>query len=51
MHSNCILGFAANLVVHHMVFVGNVKKSPIASHLKGLDPSSSSAVKVQVSHA
>ena len=22
-----------------MVFVGNVQKSPIASHLKGLDPS------------
>ena len=23
----------------HMVFVGYVQKSPIASHLKGLDPS------------
>ena len=29
----------ANLFVRHMVFVGNVQKSPIASHLKGLDPS------------
>ena len=26
-------------LVCHMVFVGNVQKSPIASHLKGLDPS------------
>ena len=39
MHSNYILGSVANLLVHHMVFVGNVQKSPIASHLKGLDPS------------
>ena len=28
-----------NLLVRNMVFVGNVQKSPIASHLKGLDPS------------
>ena len=35
MHSNCILDSVANLLVHHMVFVGNVQKSPIASHLKG----------------
>ena len=39
MHSNCILDFVANLFVCHMVFVGNVQKSPIASHLKDLDPS------------
>ena len=39
MHTNCILDFTANLLVHHMVFVGNVQKSLIASHLKGLDPS------------
>ena len=39
MHSNCILDSVANLLVRHMVFVGNVKKSPIASHLKSLDPS------------
>ena len=39
MHSNCILDFVANLLVRHTVFVGNVQKSPIASHLKGLDPS------------
>ena len=39
MHSNCILDSVANLLVHHMVFVGNVQKSPIASHLKGLNPS------------
>ena len=39
MHSNCILDSVANRLVRHMVFVGNVKKSPIASHLKGLDPS------------
>ena len=38
MHSNCILDSIANLLVRHMVFVGNVQKSPIASHLKGLDP-------------
>ena len=39
MHSSCILDSAANLLVRHMVFVGNVQKYPIASHLKGLDPS------------
>ena len=39
MHSNCIQDSVANLLVHHMVFVGNVQKSPIASHLKGLDHS------------
>ena len=39
MHSNCILDSVANLLIRHMVFVGNVQKSPIASHLKGLDPS------------
>ena len=39
MHSNCILDSSANLLICHMVFVGNVQKSPIASHLKGMDPS------------
>ena len=39
MHSNCILDSAVNLLVRHMVFVGNVQKSPLASHLKGLGPS------------
>ena len=39
MHSNYFLDSVANLLVHHTVFVGNVQKSPIASHLKGLDPS------------
>ena len=39
MHSNCILDSVANLLSHHMVFVGNVQKSPVASHLKGFDPS------------
>ena len=39
MHSNYILDSVANLFVLHMVFVGNVQKSAIASHLKGLDPS------------
>ena len=39
MQSNCILDSVANLLVRHMVFVGNVQKSPIASHLKDLDPS------------
>ena len=33
MHSNCFLDSVANLLVHHMVFVGNVQKSPIASSL------------------
>ena len=39
MHSNCILDSVANLLVRYMVFVGNVQKSPRASHLKSLDPS------------
>ena len=39
MHSNCILDPVGNLLVCHMVFLGNNQKSPIASHLKGLDPS------------
>ena len=39
MHSSCILDSVANRPVCHMVFVGNVQVSPIASHLKGLDPS------------
>ena len=39
MHSNCILDSVANLLVRHTVFVGNVQKSPISSHLRGLDPS------------
>ena len=38
MHSNCILDSVAKLLVRHMIFVGNVQKSPIESHLKGLDP-------------
>ena len=45
MHSSCILDSVANLLGRYMVFVGNVQKSPAASHLKG----SSSAVKVQLS--
>ena len=36
MHSSCILDAVANLLVRHMVFVGNVQKSPITSHFKGL---------------
>ena len=36
MQSNCILDSVANLLVRHMVFVGNVQKTPIASHLTGL---------------
>ena len=39
MHFNCILDSVANLLVRHMVFVGNVQKFPIASNLKGLGPS------------
>ena len=39
MHSNCILDSVANFLVCHMVFEENVQMSPIASHLKGLDPS------------
>ena len=39
MHSNYILDSVANLLVHHMVFLGNIRKSATASHLKGLDPS------------
>ena len=39
MHSSCILDSVVNLLVRHMVFVGNIQKSPIASYLKCLDPS------------
>ena len=39
MHSNWSLDSVSNLLVRHMVVVGNVQKSPIASYLKGLDPS------------
>ena len=39
MRSDCILDFDANLLVCHMVFVGNAQKSSIASHLTGLGPS------------
>ena len=38
MHSNSILDSVANLLVRHMVFVGNVQKSPLASRLEGFDP-------------
>ena len=44
MHSYYILDSAANLLLCHMFFV-EVQKSPIASHLNGLDP----AVKDQLS--
>ena len=52
MHSNCILESVVHLLVRHMVFVGNVQKSPIASHISRawiLLPIS--AVKVQLSQA
>ena len=39
MTSNIILESVTHLLVRHMFFVGNVQKSPITSHLKGLDPS------------
>ena len=39
MHPSCIVDSVANLLVCHMVFVGNVQKSPIASHLKRVNPS------------
>ena len=39
MYSSCILDSVADLLVRHIVFVGNVQKSPMASHLKDLDPS------------
>ena len=35
--SPCIVDSVANLLVRHMVFAGNVQKSPTASYLKGLD--------------
>ena len=31
IHSNCILDSVANLLVRHMVFVGNVQKSYVPS--------------------
>ena len=37
MQSNCILDYVVNLHVRKMVVVGNIQKSSIASHLKGLD--------------
>ena len=51
MHSNCILDSDSDLIVRHMVLVGNVQKSPKASHLKGLDRLSISTAKVQLSQA
>ena len=51
MHSSCILDSVANRLVHHLVFVGNVQKSPIASLLKGLDPSLDFCCQVQLSQA
>ena len=39
MYTNGIVDSVANLFVRHMVFVENVQKSPLASHLKGLGPS------------
>ena len=44
-------GFCRELPHCYMVFVGNVQKSPIASHHKGLDPLSCFAVNVQLSQA
>ena len=37
MYPNFLLDSAAKLLICHMVFAGNVQKSSIASHLKGLD--------------
>ena len=51
MYSSCIQDFVAMFLVRHMVFVGNVQKSSIASHLKSLDPSLYFGVKVQLSQA
>ena len=51
MHSSCILDSAANLLVRHMVFVGNIQKSTTASHLKAWILLSSSPVNVQLLHA
>ena len=39
MHAYCILDSVANLLVRHLIFVGNVQRSPTASNLKDLDPS------------
>ena len=39
MEPPCDVCMKICLNVGHMVFVGNVQKSPIASYLKGLDPS------------
>ena len=39
MYTSCVLDSVANLLVRHMVFVGNVQRSPKASHLNGLNPS------------
>ena len=39
MHFSCILDPATNLLICHMIFVGNVQKSSIEFHLTGLDSS------------
>ena len=39
MYYNCTLDSAAKLLIRHMIFVGTVQESPIASQLKGLDSS------------
>ena len=39
MLSDCFLDSVANLLVCHMVFVGNIQKTLLISHLKGLDHS------------
>ena len=39
IHSSCILDSFADLLVRHLVIIENVQKSPIASHLKSLNPS------------
>ena len=39
MHTSCVLDSVAHVLVRRMIFVGNIQKFPIASHLSGLDPS------------
>ena len=51
MFSNGRLDLSANVLIGHVVFVWNIKLSPIASHLKDLCFFSNFAVKVHKSQA
>ena len=51
MLTSCILDLVTNLFVNYMVFVSDIQKLSIPSHIEGLDTSFLTAVSVQLSHA